>query len=66
MALLAAYMIRRKEGEPLQDYLANRVFAGNAGSEMAPDAADVEGFEVFAERYKKGIAIEQAALANLI
>ena len=66
MALLASYMLRKKDGESLQDYLAEEVFAGNKGSEMKPDAKDVEGFEVFIERYKKGIAIEQAALENLI
>lgn len=27
---------------------------------------DVEGFEVFTERYKRGIIIEQAAIQNLI
>lgn len=66
MALLASYMLYKEEGESLEDYLANKVFAGNAGSKMDPDAKDVEGYEVFIERYKKGIEIEQAALANLI
>lgn len=66
MALLASYMLYKEEGESLEDYLANKVFAGNAGSKMDPDAKDVEGYEVFIERYKKGIKIEQAALANLI
>jgi hypothetical protein len=31
-----------------------------------PDSKDVEGFEQFIERYKKGIAIEQAAVENLV
>ena len=66
MALLASYMLKKEENESLQDYLTNKVFAGNKGSKMDPDAKDVEGFEVFIERYKKGIAIEQAALDNLI
>ena len=66
MALLASYMINKKEGESLADYLDNVVFAGNEGISMTPEAKDVEGFETFIERYKKGIEIEQAALANLI
>lgn len=32
---------------------------------MEPDAADVAGFETFIERYKKGLAIERAAVDNL-
>ena len=33
---------------------------------MEPDPKDVEGYEVFIQRYKKGIAIEKAALESLI
>lgn len=33
---------------------------------MDPNPKDVEGFEVFARRYVKGIAIEKAALENLV
>lgn len=66
MALLASYMMNKEEGEALQDYLAEKVFAGNTGISMEPDEKDVTGFEIFVERYKKGIAIEQAALEHLI
>ena len=66
VALLAAYMKNKAEGESLEDYLAKKVFAGNAGSRMEPDPKDVEGYEVFIERYKMGIAIEKAALESLI
>lgn len=66
MALLASYMINKAEGESLQNYLTEKVFAGNAGTSMDPDPKDVEGFEVFIERYKKGVAIEQEAVRSLI
>ncbi len=66
MALLAAYMINKEDGESLDAYLAEKVFAGNKGSKMDPDPKDVEGLEVFIERYKKGVAIEKAAVENLI
>ncbi len=66
MALLAAYMLNKAENEKLQDYLTNKVFVSNAGTTMNPVEKDVEGFEVFTERYKKGIAIELSALENLI
>lgn len=61
MALLAAYMMNRGDGESLQEYLAQRVFVGNTGVSQEPDAEDVEGFEAFIETYRKGIAIEKAA-----
>ncbi len=66
MALLASYMVHRKEGETLQAYLSEKVFAGNAGTSMEPDAKDVEGFEVFIKRYKEGVEIEQAAAKHLL
>ena len=66
MALLAAYMKNKADGETLEDYLAKKVFEGNAGSRLDPDAKDVEGYEVFIERYKKGVAIEKEALRSLI
>ncbi len=66
MALLASYMLNKKEGEPLADYLSNRVFAGNKGTKMEPRPEDVEGFEIFTQRYIKGVAIEKAALVHLI
>lgn len=66
MALLASYMVNKEEGESLKDYLAQKVFAGNVGTSMEPAVQDVEGFETFIARYKKGIAIEQAAVDNLI
>lgn len=66
MALLAAYMKNKADGETLEDYLAGKVFEGNEGSRMEPDVKDVEGYEVFIERYKKGIAIEKAAIESLV
>lgn len=66
MALLASYMLNKEEGETLADYLSDKVFAGNKGTKMEPKKEDVEGFEVFARRYVEGVAIEKAALKNLI
>lgn len=65
IALLAAYMRNRAEGESLADYLADKVFAGQEGSQMLPDAADVAGFEVFMERYRQGLPVERAAVDAL-
>ncbi len=65
IALLAAYLADKKEGEKLEDYLESRIFSGMAGSTIQPDPADVEGFETFIERYKKGLDIEKAAIAAM-
>ena len=65
MALLASYMLNGN-GANLQDYLNDTVFAGSEGVTENPDSKDVAGFEQFIERYKKGIAIEQAAVENLV
>lgn len=62
IALLAAYMADRKEGEKLEDYLEDRVFKNMAGETITPDPKDVEGYEIFTERYKKGLSIEKAAI----
>ena len=63
IALLAGYMVN-KQGLSLADYLEQVVFAGNTGTEIAPTADDVEGFNRYIENYKKGLAIEQAAVAG--
>lgn len=62
IALLASYLVRRKEGEELSHYLSERVFAGNAGSTIEPAREDVDGFEAFIRRYEAGLAIERAAV----
>jgi sugar (pentulose or hexulose) kinase len=65
IALLASYMLRKKENEPLEAYLSNKVFARGNSTTIAPDHGDVDGFTAFMERYKEGIAIERAAVHAL-
>lgn len=65
IAVLAAYMKNRAADETLEGYLADKVFAGQAGLEETPDAADVEGFDAYMKRYKAGLAIERAAVDSL-
>lgn len=66
IALLASYLVNREQGETLPDFLDNKVFAGNEGSTLDPDPAGVEGFNVFMERYMKGLEIERAAVDSKI
>jgi sugar (pentulose or hexulose) kinase len=65
IALLAGYMIHKSVDEPLEAYLCNRVFAGEASTTVAPDARDVDGFAAFMDRYKKGLIIERTAVDAL-
>ncbi|HEY5812044.1 MAG TPA: FGGY-family carbohydrate kinase, partial [Terrimicrobiaceae bacterium] len=65
IALLAAYLVRKKENEPLEVYLSDKVFAGEKSITIAPDQQDVDGFATFMERYKKGLAIERTAVDAL-
>lgn len=65
IALLASYMINKEEAETLDAYLADKVFGGETGSEIAPDPKDVEGFDTFIKRYKAGFPIERAAVDSL-
>ena len=65
MALLAAYMLRREEGETLEEYLNARVFAGAAGTTLAPDPADVAGFNDYIARYTAMLDVERKAVEVL-
>jgi sugar (pentulose or hexulose) kinase len=65
IALLGSYMLHKEENEPLEDYLSNKVFAGEEGTVIAPDQVDIDGFAAFMERYKRGLAVERAAVEAL-
>lgn len=65
IAILAAYLSQKGENEDLSAYLNQHVFASKLGTKMAPDPADVEGFNTFMKRYTSGLAIEKAAIEAL-
>lgn len=65
IAVLAAYMVWKTEGETLTDYLAKKVFAGQKSELVRPDPRDVAGFETFFDRYTQGLPIERAAVDYL-
>ncbi|GFZ30825.1 ATPase [Clostridium zeae] len=65
IAVLAAYMLNKTENETLDDYLSQKVFAGEVVTKMYPDAKDVKGFDEFMKRYTNGLTIERAAVDNL-
>ena len=65
MAILAAFMANKEENESLDAYLNRKVFAGQQGTVMQPDAEDVKGFDAYIESYKAAIAAEKAAVTAL-
>ncbi|MDD6969002.1 MAG: FGGY-family carbohydrate kinase [Treponema sp.] len=64
MAILAAYAtdVQKKS---LSDYLNQNVFAECKKETSQPDEKISKSFEVFYERYKKGLAVEKAAVESL-
>ena len=65
MALLAAYMLYREDGQSLGEYLNNNVFADMAVETLEPNCADVAGFEAFMEQYKACLQVERAAVDSM-
>lgn len=63
MALLAAYRMRKAEGQTLEDYLTTQVFADAQRTTLAPVAEDVEGFARYLTQYRACLAAEKAAVA---
>ena len=61
MALLAAYMLWKDEGETLEDYLDSKVFADAKSTTLMAEASDIAGFSIFLSRYKKALPMERCA-----
>ena len=62
MALLAAYMANKADGESLEAYLSRRVFADAKGTTLAPAQADVDGFNAYMEQYRALLEVERKAV----
>ncbi len=63
MALLAAFMAEDKKD--LGDFLNKEVFGNCKKTTSAPEADLVESFNIYFERYMKGLEIERAAVNSL-
>ena len=63
IAILAAFMKEKKDGETLSSYLNDKIFAGQTGTTLKPEPEDVKGFEAFLEEYKKLLPAEKAVVA---
>ena len=65
MAILASYMVNKEDGETLEDFLNNRVFAGSKGDVMEPVAEDVAGFEEYMKVYVSALEAERKAVETI-
>lgn len=65
MAVLAAFLKEKKQGETLPEYLTDRIFAGQTGTTIEPREEDVAGFDAFIEKYKSTLPAEKAAVQGL-
>jgi len=65
MALLAAYRIWKEEGETLEDYLDNKVFANAKASTLMADDELIAGFNAWVDRYEKALPAERAAVESM-
>ena len=65
MALLAAYLQWKCNGEALEDYLDQKVFVDAKASTVMANDTDVESFEAFLKRYIAALPVEKAAVAAI-
>ena len=62
IALLAAYAVSNSEGLSLPEYLDKKVFVNSKGVTIAPDPADVEGFNRYIATYMECLPVEKEAV----
>lgn len=62
IALLALYMVAKKDGQSLADYLNDEIYASSTGSELCASSEDIEGFRTFMKKYVAGLAVEKTAV----
>jgi sugar (pentulose or hexulose) kinase len=64
MALLAAYMLDKKDGETLPDYLDNKIFASCKTVETMADKSYIDGFNAFLTDFKRCLDVEKTAIST--
>lgn len=62
IALLGSYLVNKQDNQPLDAFLDEQVFAGDAGVEIAPTPEEVAGFNTYIENYKAALPVEAAAV----
>lgn len=65
MAVLALFCVNRKNGEALEDYLANRVFKDSTTATLYSEEASVQGYDKFIDNYKAALPVEAEAVKSM-
>ena len=63
MALLAAYMLQKEDGQALEEYLSRKVFADVECTTLVPNQEDEIGFDRYLAQYRAALEAEKAAVA---
>ena len=64
MALLCAYMLWKKDGETLPDYLEHQVFNDAVSTTLMAEESDIRGFERFLKLYRQILPVHAAAVKS--
>jgi sugar (pentulose or hexulose) kinase len=65
MALLAAYLLEKKDGQTLEAYLENEIFASAKSSTLMADQRDMDGFDAYLTRYQAALPVERTAVETI-
>ena len=65
MALLAAYRVRKAEGQTLESYLSEQVFASAKSACEAPDADDAAGIDRYTAQFTAALPAQKAAIESV-
>ena len=65
MALLAAYRANKTEGQTLEAYLNEKVFASAKSATIVPQAEDVAGINAYTDKFVACLDAEKAAVEKL-
>lgn len=62
MAVLAAFVPEKGEGEKLEDFLNDKVFKSAEKISVNPEEEITRGFEEYTEQFKKALSVEKTAV----
>lgn len=65
MALLCAYLLWKDEGESLEAYLSDKVFAQAKSTTVMAEKEDIEGFNTYLSRWVGAFDVEKTAVEKL-
>ena len=66
MAILARYMLDKKDGEALDDWLNTHIFSDMPSTTLQPAPKEIEGFEAYLKQYLAVLDSERAAAKALM